>query len=316
VKKLIGVTLGLLLPCFAMAQVVGLGTTQVGSTSQLSIGIAKIVSDKSTVQMRTQPMAGAAQYAPLVNAGDIEFGVANIVELHYLIDGKVLVEGRKNPDLRMVARLVPWYVSLVVKGDSPIHSFKDLKGQPLAYGFSGNPLGRAITDGFLANGGLTAADIKPVLVPSFPRMFAAFKQQQSVASITTVGSSQPKEWEAAFGRVRFLPVDDSPHALAALQKFLPHSYVVTYKPTPGITGIDEPTKILVYDYTLFAGSKVKDEVVAKVLEALYANPQALKDTSKLWSQFDPREMSKDLGVPYHPGAIKFYQAKGMWPGKK
>lgn len=78
----------------AVAQIVGLGTTQIGATSQFSIGIAKVVSDKSGLQTRTQPMAGAAQYAPLVNSGEIEFGISNIVELHYLIEGKVMIEGR------------------------------------------------------------------------------------------------------------------------------------------------------------------------------------------------------------------------------
>lgn len=315
-KRLLCVALGLFLPYLAVAQVVGLGTTQVGSTAQLSVGIAKVVSDKANVQMRTQPMAGAAQYAPLVNSGDIEFGVANIVELHYLIDGKVLVEGRKNPELRMIARLVPWYVGLMVKGDSPYHSLKDLKGQPLPYGFSGNPLGRTLMDGFLANAGLSAADIKQVMVPSFPRMFDAFKQQQTVTSIATIGSSQPKEWEVAFGSVRFLPFDDSPSAVAALNKFVPYSYVLNYKPEPNTSGVPGPVKILVYDYVLFANAKVKDDVVTKVLESLYANPQGLKETSQLWKDFEPSLMSKELGVAYHPAAIKFFQAKGMWPGKK
>ena len=131
----------LLAPAICAAQVVGLGTTQAGATFQLSTGIAKVVSDKG-MQMRTQPMAGAAQYAALVNRGDIEFGMSNVPELHYLVKGEVITEGRASPDLRMVARLVPWYNGLIVKKDSPIKTIKDLKGQPMPAGFAGNPLGR------------------------------------------------------------------------------------------------------------------------------------------------------------------------------
>ncbi len=296
------------------AQVVGLGTTQVGATFQLATGIAKVVSDKAGVQMRTQPMAGAAQYAPLVNNGEIEFGISNAPELHYLVEGKVIVEGRKNPELRMVARLVPWYNGFVVKADSPIHSLKDLKGKPVPYGFTGNPLGKVLVDGYLANAGMTASDVRAVPVPSFPRMFDAFKQQQTVTSIATIGQAQVKEWEATMGGVRFLSFDDSPAAVAALEKFIPYSYVQEVKPGP--TGVPAPTKFLVYDYTLWANSKVAPDVVAKVVEALYSNAQALKDTTPLWKEFDPALMSKDLGVPYHPGAVRVYQAKGIWPGKK
>lgn len=315
-KRLSAIALVVFLSTPAIAQVVGLGTTQIGATNQLSIGIAKVVSDKSGVQMRTQPMAGAAQYAPLVNSGDIDFGISNITELHYLINGKVMIEGRKNPELRLVARLVPFYTGFVVKGDSPYRSMKDMKGQPVPYGFAGNPLGRVLIDGFLANAGLSAADIRQVPVPSFPRMFDAFKQQQTAGTIVTVGTSQLKEWEVALGSVRYLSFDDSPGAVAALNKFVPYSYVVTYQPGPGTTGVAVPTKLMVFDYTLWTNAKVKDDVVAKVTEALFSNPQLLKDTSPLWKEFEPALMSKDLGVAYHPGAIRFYRSKGMWPGKK
>jgi uncharacterized protein len=314
--KLFAFVAGIAFASHSLAQVVGLGTTQVGATFQLSTGIAKLVSDKSGVQMRTQPMAGAGQYAPLVNAGEIEFGISNAPELHYLVQGKVLVEGRQNPELRMVARLVPWYNGFVVKADSPLRALKELKGQPVPYGFTGNPLGRVLVDGYLANAGLTAADVRQVPVPSFPRMFDAFKQQQTAVSIATIGQAQLKEWEATLGGVRFLSFDDSPGAVAALNKSIPYSYVVQVSPGPGTTGVAAPTKMLVYDYTLWAGSKVKDDVVARVVEALYAGVQPLRDSSPLWKEFDPALMSKDLGLPYHPGAVRVYQAKGIWPAKK
>jgi hypothetical protein len=296
----------------AGAQVVGLGTTQVGATFQLSTGIAKVVSDKGRLQMRTQPMAGAAQYAPLVNKGDIDFGISNAVELHYLWEGRVIVEGREHKDLRMVARLVPWYNGLVVKADSPVRSLKDLKGQPVPAGFSGNPLGKVLIAGYLANAGMILDDTRQVPVPSFPRMFEAFKQQQTATSIATIGMAQLKEWESALGGVRFLSFDPSPAAVAALEKHIRGSYVVEVQPGPGRTGVVAPTNMVVYDYTLWAHHKVADEVVAKVVAALHDNPGDLKAASPLWNEFDPAQMGKDVGLPYHPGAIKTYQAKGVW----
>ena len=295
----------------AMAQVIGLGTTQVGATFQLATGVAKVVSDKGGVQMRTQPMAGAAQYAPLVNKGEIDFGISNVPELHYLVQGQVITE-RPNPDLRMVARLVPWYTGLVVKKDSPIKSLKDLKGQPVPAGFSGNPLGKVLITGYLANAGMTFDDTRQVPVPAFPRMFDAFKQQQTATSIATIGMAQLREWESALGGVRFLSFDRSPAAVAAVTKHVPHSYVVEVKPGPGKVGVDAPTNMLVYDYALWANAKVPDDVVGKVVNALYANPAELKASSPLYAEYETAELGRDVGIPYHPGAIKAYQAKGIW----
>jgi TRAP transporter TAXI family solute receptor len=299
----------------ASAQVVGLGTTQAGATAQLSTVIAKVVSDKGGVQLRPQPMAGVAQYGPLVNAGEIDLGVANVVETRYLVQGREIVE-RPNPELRLVARLVPWYNGLVVKADSPINSIRDLKGQPTPAGFSGNPLGRVLMDGYLANAGLKIGDTKQVLVPAFPRMFEMFKQGQLATAISTIGSPVLKEWEAAVGPVRFLGFDDAPAAVAALQQFIPGAYVVEVSPAPGVLAVPAPTKMLVYDYVIFAGAKVADDVVGKVAAALHDNPDDMKAASPLFKAFDPALMSKDLGLAYHPGAIRFYQAKGIWPGRK
>jgi len=308
-KTLLGL---LLVSGTAAAQVVGLGTTQVGATFQLATGVAKVVSDKSGIQMRTQPMAGAAQYAPLVNRGDIEFGVSNVPELHYLVTGEVIVDNRPHPDLRMVARLVPWYTGLVVKKDSPIKSVKDLKDQPVPSGFTGNPLGKVLITGYLANAGMSFDDTRQVPVPSFPRMFDAFKQQQTSTSIATIGMAQLKEWESSLGGVRFLSFDASPTAVAAVKRHIPHSYVAAVNPGPGRTGIDAPTNMVIYDYALWANAKVSDDVVAKVVSALHDNPADLKATSPLWAEFDVAQLGRDVGIPYHPAAMKFYQSKGVW----
>ena len=302
----------LVAPQPALAQVVGLGTTQVGATFQLATGVAKVVSDKGGLQMRTQPMAGAAQYAPLVNKGDIDFGISNVPELHYLIRGEVIVEKRPHPDLRMVARLVPWYTGLVVKKDSPIRTLKDLKGQPVPAGFSGNPLGKVLITGYLANAGMTFEDTRQVPVPAFPRMFDAFKQQQTATSIATIGMAQLREWESALGGVRFLSFDPSPAAVAAVTKHVPHSYVIEVKPGPGKVGVESPTHMLVYDYALWVNARVPDDAVGKVATALLEHGAELKATSPLWAEYDASQLGRDVGVDYHPGAMKVYQAKGIW----
>lgn len=178
-------------------------------------------------------------------------------------------------------------------------------------GFAGNPLGKVLITGYLANGGLSFEDTRQVPVPAFPRMWDAFKQQQTAASIATIGMSQLQELQAALNGVRFISFDSSPAAVAAMQKHVPYSYVAEVKPGPGKIGIDAPTNMLVYDYALWVNAKVKNEVVSKVVETLYSNPADIKATSPLWTEFDPAQMGKDVGIPYHPGAVAFYKSKGI-----
>ena len=77
------------------AQTVGIGTTAKGATSQVSAAIAKVASQHAGMQMRPTPMAGTQKYIPAVNDGSLEFGVANIMQTAWSINGQVLSEGRR-----------------------------------------------------------------------------------------------------------------------------------------------------------------------------------------------------------------------------
>ena len=45
---------------------------------------------------------------------------------------------------------------------------------------------------------------------------------------------------------------------------------------------------------------------------MYENPDALQSSSPLWKNFNPATMGKDVGVDFHPAAIAFYKAQGIW----
>jgi hypothetical protein len=298
----------------ASAQVVGIGTTQAGATGQIATAIAQVVSQRAGgLQMRTQPMAGAAQYIPQINAGQLEFGIANAVETVYAVQGRVIVEGRPNPNLRMVANLFPFMAGLVVQRDGPIRSMADFRGRPIPTGFSGNPLGRVMMEVFMGLGGLTMNDVRPVPVPAFPRMFEAFRQQTTSTTIVALGSGILQEFESALGGIRYVSIDDTPQNREMLARTLPQSYLVTVQPQAGLLGIIGPTNLVAYDYTLFAAPNVPDEVVARVVRTMHDNPDDLKATGPLWREFNPRRMSRDIGVPFHPGAIAAYQQLNIWP---
>ena len=114
------------------------------------------------------------------------------------------------------------------------------------------------------------------------------------------------------GGLKFLSLDPSPAALGRLQEYLPGTTIQTVNPAKGLTGIEGPTQLLHFDYMLFAGKDVADDVVYKVAKALYENPADLHAASPLWRSFKPANMGKDQGLAYHPGAIKLLQEKGAW----
>ncbi len=308
---LIGV-LGLTLSAgAALAEVAALGSTQRGGTSQIGRALSAAISEASDLQMRPQEMANTADYIPLVNNGELEFGISNVVQLKYAVSGTGMSEGRKNENLLMAATLMPFRIAYIVRKDSDIQSVPELKEKRVPV-FSEGSLGQFVTRAFLANGEMTPDDVDGVAVPNFPRMWNSFSEGSTDVTIVVVGAANSREFDATFG-IRYLSFEDDPAALERVREFLPESYIQTLNPDSGIPGIESPVNIILYDYTFFASAEASDDMVYKAVKALYEKEQDLIASSPFWLGFNKDEMAKQVeGVNYHPGAIKFYKEQGIW----
>lgn len=307
----------LLLAAPALAQTVGMATnTQGAFTHSAGSAIAKVVSENSDLRMRVQPFAGSSVYVPEVNAGDIEFGLANVFETYLAFNGGEYFKGRKNTNLRILSVMLPFRVSIYVRADSDIRSIKDLKGRPFPSGWTSQAILRPIMRAHLANAGLTPADLKPVRVANANRSADDFLVGKSVGFMGAFGSDKVRQ-VAAKVKVRVLPIDDSPAAMAALRKHVPVAYAVTIsnKRFPGITG---PTKVLGYAYLVLSGTKTSNDAAYKVAKAMHKNRKGMIASFRAMAEFEPDKMAQDfssLGLQYHPGAIKYYKELGVWPPK-
>lgn len=298
----------------AAAQVAAIGSTSRGGTSQIGRAISAAITEGSGLNARPQEMANTADYLPLVNAGELDFGVANIVQLDYAVSGTGMSEGRPNPNLMMVATLMPFQNNWIVRRDSGIESVTDLKGKraPL---FSDGALGDYVQKAYLANAGMTFDDLEGVAVPNFPRMWNSFGEGSTDVTIVVVGAANSREFDATMGGIRYLSLDPAPEAVERMQAFLPGTYLMKLDASAGIPGIEEEVYVNAYDYTFFAGADTSEQMVYDATKAVYEQAASLVESSPIWRQFDRSVMGKTQSVAYHPGAIRFYKEIGIWPGE-
>ena len=295
----------------SQAQSVGIGTTKGGATAQVTAAIAKIVSAHSGLQMRPQPYANTSQYIPVVNSGKLEFAASNIFQLTFAIKGTGMSEGRPNPNLRMVATLMPFRVAYFVSEKSGIKAFSDLKGKRLP-GFKKRALGAYLMLGTAANLNVSTAGWNFVQVPNFPRMWDGFKRGTLDAALAAVGSKPTRDMKAAQGALRILPINDDRDSVARMRRHLPQSYVIEMKANPKLPGLGRDVKIMAFDYTLWAHKDVKDDTVYRVTRTMHERTDDLRAAAPLWRGFKAADMAKKAGIAYHPGAIRFYREKGLW----
>lgn len=316
-KFAVGVAAGAAFAVSASAQTIGIGSTKAGAVSQITATISKAVSEHSGgLQMRKQTMGGTQQYIPVVNAGELEFGISNIAQYHMARTGTGLSKGSTYGNLRLVTTMMKFRVSPVAPVKSGITTTAQLKGTRMATGFKGAPLFVNLHNGSLATAGLTVADIRPVPQVGLVQHWNAFIAGKIDWCIAAVGSGFVKQMQAKIdGGVRHISLPNTPASLRAMHSWFPKSEYSVVNPAKGLTGVVEPTVFITYDYLLWTNDKVSDETVYNVTRVMHTQEKQLKEGGPLWRTYEANaRMSKQHGHPYHPGAVKYYKERGLWQG--
>jgi hypothetical protein len=248
---------------------------------------------------------------PLVNSGEIDIGICNTLELYEAFHGAGTFDKRPNPKLRSLAAIFPIRMGLFVRNDSPIKSIQDLKGKTISYGYSSQEIIKLIVDAMLATAGLAVDDLKPVLVPNLVRGVDEFVAGRVEVSTFAIGAAKITEADAAVGGLRYLPLDTSPQAVAAIQRVFRTAYLDKVDPAPNLAGVREPIMTLHFDYTIFANADVAPEKIKSVIRIIADNKDLLGQSQPLFKQLKPERMYNNIDVPYHDGAVAYYREQGI-----
>lgn len=282
----------------AAAQTYGLATMPPGTLSHTTASaIAKVLKEKGGLNVLVQPTAGESTLIPLVARGEAEMGIANILEME---------EAKKaNPDLRLIGSLHTLTGAFWVRKDSTMKTIADLKGKRVVMGFSAmrtiDPMIKAI----LATGGLTEADVKPVLVPNVVRGAEDFASGAADMFFFAFGAAKVREVDATVGGIRALEIPES--GMAAAKKIVPQGYLSPAVPNPFFVGVEKPMGVYTWDNMLFTNSKVKDEVIAKIIDTMETNKPDLIAVQPALRSFSADKLYKSYDLPYHPGALKYFK---------
>jgi hypothetical protein len=314
--RALALSASVLFASLAQAQVISLITTPAGTFSNSAASaMAKVVTDKAKIRMTVQAQATSG-YEEL-EAGTAELTVSNAFDSTFWATGTGDYAG-KGPSkvLRHVAAMMPYRVAMHVRADSGIQKISDLKGKKISSDFNAQKTIGRIIAAHLANGGLSYKDVIGVPAPNVARQAEDFKAGKVDAMFFALGAPQVKEAAAALGGLRVLEVDASPAAVKRMNEFLPGAYIISVEPSPGADGVTRPTNIVAFDMALNTSVKISDDIVYRLVKALHENKKELTDTFPPFALFNPQTMAKpQVGVEFHPGAIKFYQEAKLWPPK-
>jgi hypothetical protein len=298
----------------AAAQTVGIATgPQATPTNATGSAIAKVVNEATGLQTRAVPHTSNDVSMPILNRGQVEFGIASIDLANTAYQGIEQFKGRKLGNIRIVARLFPLNVGIIVRKDSDIKNAAQLKGTRYPSEFTAQKGVVKVAEALLANAGLSYKDVVGIPVPNTSRGNEDFVQGKSDSAMLALGAARLKQTDAQVGGIRVLPIDTSPDGIARMRKLMPHSYA--FKVKAGVLpGAPTEISIMSYDLLLVAAAQTKDDVVYKTVKAMHHGKDKLIAVTPVFRNFQPVAMySNYQGVLYHPGAIKYYKEAGVAP---
>jgi len=308
VPAVVGLLLGMVLGGQAFAEELRIMTgPQGGAWYPLGGAIAEVM--KKEIPGTT---ASVLPGAGIINVQGVEtaradIGFGNSVST---VDGLAGRDPFKAPvkNVRQLATLYMQYFQLIVLEDSKIKDVTDLKGKSIAVQPRGNT-GEQMTRELLQVYGLSYKDLGKVSYVSYNDAVDLMKDGhvQVYTLISTVPASSVLDL-ASDRKIRMLSVpEDKYKELLKINTGYSRREIVkgTYP------GVDYPVQAFgTYTHLIIRGD-LPDDLVYSITKAMAKHAASFGDVVKDVKGLTVKEMAFDVGVPYHPGALKFYKEAGV-----
>ncbi len=297
----------------AQAQTISIGTSPVGSSNYaLGNALGKVMTEQMDLRVRVVPYGGGQQILPLINNKELEMALPASTDAYFAYTGSGGPFKEPNKDLRVIATVFPYYLSWYVHKDSPYKSLADLKGKKIATGFTANSAQHTTYLAGLAAFGVKESDFDGVPVPHVVRGADDFMQGKVEASTFAIGAGKMSEVDAKVGGIRWLSMPADEAAEKRVKDIMPAAFIDKLEPSKALVGVVGTTNVIYHDYLVMAGTQMSDDNAYKIAKLLYEQQDKLVAVSKIYGRYKKENLARDHGVPFHPGAIKFYKEAGIW----
>jgi TRAP transporter TAXI family solute receptor len=214
---------------------------------------------------------------------------------------------KKMENMRQLANLYPQYFQMVVPEDSGIKSVADMKGKTLACdrkGLTGEQLSQLVLQAY----GFDYKDMAKVHHVGYSDGVALMKDghAQGFFLITTIPASSIIDL-AADRKIRLLSLPDD--KIKALQK-INSGFLKRVIPKGTYPGVDYEVQGVGAFTHLIISAKLPDDLVYRITKILVENLPRFGDVVKDMKGVTAKDLAFDVGVPYHPGARKYYKEIG------
>ncbi len=272
--------------------------------------IANAVSQPGKIVVTAQASNGSVANVNGIAGGALESGFSQADVATWAQKGTGIYEGKPNvPGLRLIANLYPESVHIVARKGSGIKTVFDLKGKRVALDEPGS--GTLVNARLiLAAYGIQEADIKPEYIK--PNQAGDKMKDGALDAFFFVGGAPAgaiAELASSGAGIELIPID-GPQAegLRMASPFFAVDNIPsdTYK---GVAGV----RTLAVGAQWVTSDKADANTVYEITKALFSEQtqKALQAGHAKGKLITKENAVKSAGIPFHPGAEKYYKEAGL-----
>lgn len=245
-----------------------------------------------------------------LGTGELELALANAAITYFAVRGEAGWDHAY--PLRSIMTLAPNVALFVTVTGSGVNTLADLKGRRVVVGPDGAGFHFFITPLLQAHG-VSYDDFTPLYNTQFGAVdmlsngsaAAAFLGGAvPTASITQAATSMKR-------KLHFVPLDHQRRA--ELVEHYPFFRPATI-PAGTYRGMDKDYEGLdVGSMHLITLESADEELIYRITKTIYENREEVTKGHRAGRAINPKNVIRDTGTPFHPGAIRFYREIGIWP---
>ena len=259
--------------------------------------LAQQVSDKTSTSVTALTSSGSQANVEDIAAGNAQLGFVQSDVMSYAYNGEKLFT-EKVTDFSVVAALYMEQVQIITL-NSNIKSVADLKGKTVSIGAKGSGVYFNALD-VLGEYGLSESDIKAEYL-NFGDSADSLKDGKIDAAFVVAGAPTPAVQDLGTGKQVYLVSIDSEH-MANLLKNCP--YYKEYTIAKDVYNTPEDVTTVAVAAVVIAKNDVSDAAIYNFVSAIFDNINDIGHAKK--SELSLEFASSMTGVPYHPGAAKYF----------
>lgn len=212
----------------------------------------------------------------------------------------------------MLMSLYPNLVHLVTASDSDVHSINDIRGKVISIGAPGSGNATAtlkILDALgIAESEFTVRNL------NYTETATSLKDGHIDAGFIVGGIGLAAMIELALTRdIRLVPFRDE--EIATLNTKYP-AFTAFEVPSGVYQGVDQPVQTASLWNVLMVQNALEEETAYQMVKLAFAKKEVLQQVASVARYTTPENAVNQTRLPYHPGAIRYYEEAGLWQNRE